>query len=156
MVGCRWCRVGGDVHGWVSNVGDQAAIGVMVTETVPVGSVFVAAGSDAWSCVDGAVGGTDCTLFGGCVGSGGGFVGFGGVHGGGVGSVPGGQVELDNDVTIVDDGANGMDLTPGDNVDDDQTPVTAAPVVVGDEGCGGGSGVAGCDGDVHGGGLEQR
>ena len=113
-----------------SNVGDQAATGVTITETVPVGSVFVAAATNPWSCADGAVGGTVCTID------------LGSVPTSGVGSsgsvaftvealdpFPAGLVELDNDVTIGDDGANGTDLTPGDNADDDQTPVTSSPVV---------------------------
>jgi uncharacterized repeat protein (TIGR01451 family) len=42
---------------------------------------------------------------------------------------PAGQVELDNDVSIADDGANGPDATPGDNSDNDTTPVAAAPAL---------------------------
>ncbi|MEM7350716.1 MAG: isopeptide-forming domain-containing fimbrial protein [Acidobacteriota bacterium] len=38
-----------------------------------------------------------------------------------------GVEEISNAVTIADDGNNGPDPTPGDNSDDDQTPVTAAP-----------------------------
>ena len=45
------------------NCGTQAASGVVITETVPQGTTFSAAGSSAWSgCTDGAVAGTTCTF----------------------------------------------------------------------------------------------
>jgi len=47
----------------VQNTGNTTATGITLTETVPVGTTFVASQSTAgWSCSDGAVGGTSCTL----------------------------------------------------------------------------------------------
>ncbi len=106
-----------------ANIGDQDATGVVLTETVPTGSTFV--GPDDWTCVDGT-----CTLVIGDLPAGeGGTVDF---------TVrvddpfPVDQTELDNVVVIDDDGENGPDPTPEDNVADDQTPVTQPEVIPND------------------------
>ena len=104
-----------------ANNGDQDTTGVVLSETVPTGSTFV--GPDYWTCVDGT-----CTLLIGDLAAGeGGTVDF---------TVrvddpfPADQTELDNVVVIADDGENGPDPTPEDNVADDQTPVTVPEVEV--------------------------
>ena len=69
----RVSKTDGDVHGTPGNVvvytltyinvGDIAATGVTVSETVPANTAFVASASTAgWSCADGAVAGTNCTM----------------------------------------------------------------------------------------------
>lgn len=46
-----------------SNTGNQDGTGAVLTETVPVGTTFVSAGSSAWNgCSNGAPAGTICTL----------------------------------------------------------------------------------------------
>ena len=109
-----------------ANNGDQDATSVELTETVPVGTTFDVAGSTVgWSCADNSPAGTTCTFTLGALDAGdGGSVNFAVT----VDSpLPSGYDEVDNAVTIDDDGSNGPDPTPGDNADDDQTPVDAAP-----------------------------
>jgi uncharacterized repeat protein (TIGR01451 family)/LPXTG-motif cell wall-anchored protein len=110
-----------------ANNGDQDATGVVLTETVPVGSTFV--GPDAeWSCTAGDAAGTVCTHA------------VGGLAAGASGSIAftvkvnatlaAGQVDLDNVVVVADDGENGEDPTPGDNTGLDSTPITLPTVVL--------------------------
>ena len=101
-----------------TNVGSIAATGVVITETVPLQTSFNAAASlpTVWNCADGAVGGTTCTT--GVRGA---------VAGGGgsgalrftvkVNSAPAsGTTQITNRAVIGDDGTNGTDLTPNNNV----------------------------------------
>ncbi len=109
------------------NNGNQTATGVVVTETVPVHTTFVAASSSAgWSCADSSPAGTTCTYT------------IGTLAGGGAGGtlnfavrvnnpVPEGVTEIANTVAIGDDGTNGEDPTPGDNTATDTDDLTAAP-----------------------------
>jgi uncharacterized repeat protein (TIGR01451 family) len=109
------------------NVGDQNATGVVITETVPVGSSFNAGASTAgWVCVPDNSAGSSCSLA------------IGTVNGaGGSGSanfavtvdnpLAAGIDELLNTANIADDGNNGVDPTPGDNSDSDNTPLNAQP-----------------------------
>lgn len=109
-----------------TNVGNQAATGVTLTETVPANTTFVVAGSTAtWSCADGSPAGTACAL------------NVGAVNAGSNGTatfivrvitpVPTGVDTITNTVSIADDGTNGADPTPSNNSDDEPTPLTAAP-----------------------------
>ena len=109
-----------------SNVGNQGATGVAIAEIVPPNSTFDAAGSTAgWSCADGSPAGTPCNFT------------VGALAGGGVGTavfavevvapLPLGVGVIVNQATVADDGANGADPNPGDNLATDSTPVTAAP-----------------------------
>lgn len=109
-----------------SNVGTQAATGVVINETVPANSVFNPASSTAgWSCTPNNNAGANCSFS------------LGTVLGGANGSVnfavtvdnplPAGVIEILNTTSIVDDGGNGPDPTPGDNSDSDNTPVGAFP-----------------------------
>jgi uncharacterized repeat protein (TIGR01451 family)/LPXTG-motif cell wall-anchored protein len=110
-----------------ANNGDQDATGVVLTETVPVGSTFVGPDAD-WSCAPGDPAGTVCTHA------------VGGLAAGASGSVTftvkvnatlaAGQSDLDNVVVVADDGGNGADPTPGDNTGLDSTPITLPTVVL--------------------------
>lgn len=104
------------------NNGSQAATGVVVQETVPVGTTFDAANSSAgW--VEVSTGVFELTL--------------GTVAAGASGSLDfaviaddtfvSGQDDIVNTATISDDGTNGVDPTPGDNTGSDDTPLDAAP-----------------------------
>ena len=107
------------------NVGDADAPGTVISETLPAGSSFDAGASTAgWLCV-----GASCTLSVGTVpaSSGPTAVTF---------AVdvddpfPVGQTDLDNAVSIVDDGSNGADRTPSNNSDTTETPVSAGSDLV--------------------------
>ncbi|MHB8882890.1 MAG: beta strand repeat-containing protein, partial [Thermodesulfovibrionales bacterium] len=109
-----------------SNVGNQGAAGVVITETVPADTTFNAGASTAgWSCANGSAAGTACTFT------------VGGLTAGGIGSVTfavtvlnpvaAGVVQISNTSAIADDGTNGGDPTPGNNSGSDTTPVDAAP-----------------------------
>jgi uncharacterized repeat protein (TIGR01451 family) len=111
-----------------ANVGDQDATGVVITDTVPVNTRFVTAGSSAgWSCANLAPAGTACNLS------------IGNLAAGASGSVtfavqiddplPAGVTFVTNTASIADDGSNGADPTPADNSDDDSTPVSLLPPV---------------------------
>ncbi|MEW6505265.1 MAG: sortase [Chloroflexota bacterium] len=119
-----------------ANNGNQTATGVVITETVPLHTTFVAASSTTgWSCADGSPGGTTCTYT------------IGTLAGGGAGGtltfavrvdnpVPEGVTQVVNTVTIGDDGQNGEDTTPDDNTATDTDDLTAAPdlAIVKDDG----------------------
>jgi uncharacterized repeat protein (TIGR01451 family) len=106
------------------NQGSQDATGVVITEELPQYSVYNAAGSTAgW--VETSPGSGIFTFF------------VGNVAVGQTGSVqfavtvssslPAGVTQLLNTVSIADDGTNGPDENPADNVDSDRTDVDAAP-----------------------------
>jgi fimbrial isopeptide formation D2 family protein/uncharacterized repeat protein (TIGR01451 family) len=109
------------------NVGNQAATGVVISDTVPAHSAFNAGASTAgWSCAPDASPGSVCSLA------------IGTVAGGGAGNtvafavtvddpLAAGVIEIANAALIGDDGSNGPDPTPGNNGDGDTTPVNAAP-----------------------------
>ena len=118
------------------NHGDQGATGVLLEETVPVGTSFDAGGSDGgWVCLPAQAAG------GGSAGAGGGgascALDVGELAAGASGSVtfsvvvdptvPAGLGELTNTVWISDDGTNGDDPDPVDNEAMETTPVEAAP-----------------------------
>jgi len=115
-----------------TNQGNQNATGVEITETVPADTTFDAGSSTAgWSCADGDPAGTVCTFAVGAL----------------AGRIPpndpvyqsvsfavkvdgptlaAGIDEVNNTVSIEDDGTNGPDPTDN-NSDDDNTPIDAAP-----------------------------
>ncbi len=111
-----------------ANTGNQNATGVVITETVPANTTYIASGSSAWSCADGAPAGTTCTL---TIGN----LTAGAAPASAVfkvrvnNTVPAGVTQIKNTVTIADDGANGVDPTPENNTDDEDTPVSAEPDV---------------------------
>ncbi len=109
-----------------TNLGNSDSSGVTVIETVPDNTVFNAGESTSgWSCPDGSPAGTVCTYT------------VGGLTAGGSGSIifavsvnnplPSGVIQIDNTVSIEDDGTHGGDVNLTNNRDDDDTPVAAAP-----------------------------
>ena len=105
-----------------TNIGNQAATNVLITETVPANTTFKLSSSTAgWTgCADGAAAGTVCT-----------FSVSGAVAGGGGGgsvvfavnvpsSVPGNTV-ISNTASIGDDGANGPDPSGNNSGSDTAT-----------------------------------
>ncbi len=110
-----------------SNAGDQDATGVVISEIVPANTTFnaTAAAPTLWSCADASPAGTSCTTT------------IGNLAAGASGSVtfavtvnnplPTGVIQIDNTVSITDDGNNGLDPDPSDNTDTEDTPVDAAP-----------------------------
>jgi uncharacterized repeat protein (TIGR01451 family) len=120
----------GSTYGYtvtVSNVGNQNAVGVVLTETVPANTTFNAAGSTAgWSCANNSPAGTTCTQS------------IGALNGGSasttrrfavtvVNPVAAGVSQISNTASAADDGTNGTDPAPANNSGSDTTPVTAAP-----------------------------
>ena len=107
-----------------SNNGNQAATGVVLTETLPANTTYDAANSD--------IGWTETSA-----GSGVFNFNVGNLAAGASGSVlfavlvdsplPAGTNQLDNSVTIGDDGSNGADPNLNDNTGTDSTPVGNAP-----------------------------
>src|SRR6185436_6141967 len=98
----------------VSNVGNQGAAGVVVTETVPAGTTFTAGSSTAgWSCANGSPAGTTCLFT------------VGALAGGGASTAvnfavtvlnPPGVATILNNASVADDGTNAADPMPGNNL----------------------------------------
>ncbi len=112
----------------LTNVGNQDATGVVLTETVPANSTYNASASSiGWSCPGGGVAGSLCTLSAGNV-SGGASVTrqFAATV---ANPVSAGAQSLDNQAVVADDGTNGSDLTPGNNVATATTPIDAQVVM---------------------------
>ena len=110
-----------------SNIGTQDATGVVITESVPVNSVFNLANSTGvWSCADASPAGTTCTQTIGNINAGDpvATVDFAVTVDDPIAS---GETELLNNVSIADDGNNGMDLDNGNNSDSDTTPFSVIP-----------------------------
>ena len=110
-----------------SNVGNQSAAGVTLTDVVPANTTFDAAGSSAgWTCVPDANPGSSCTNLVGSVAAGApaGTRTFAVTV---ANPVAAGVTQLSNTATIADDGTNGPDPVPANNSSSDTTPVTAAP-----------------------------
>lgn len=107
-----------------TNLGNQIATGVIVSETVPTYTTFDAAASSAgWSCPDGAPEGTACTYTLGQVADVPGALYFAIDL---PAALPAGVVSVTNTAAITDDGASGPDTDPGNNTAFDITPVGAA------------------------------
>ena len=109
--------------------GNQNTQNVVVTDTVPVGSTYSAAGSlpVIWSCADGSPAGTICERNLGAL-----TVGSSGVLGFAVlidNPLPTGVSEALNTASITDGGINGPDPTPGNNVSSIATPLVLEPPV---------------------------
>jgi len=109
-----------------ANVGNQHAIGVVITETVPEHTSFDAANSSPdWTCANGAPGGTLCTYPVGNLSAG--FSGNATFAVRIVSTLPAGVTHIDNTTTIADDGSNSADLIPVNRTATLATPVVAAP-----------------------------
>ena len=112
-----------------ANVGTYQATGVVIHDTVPQYTTFEPGSStNGWVCEPDNNQGSDCHLDIGTVAAG---------AGGSVlfavrldSPLPSGVTQIENTAVIGDDGASGGDPTPGNNEDDDTTPVDAAPDLV--------------------------
>jgi uncharacterized repeat protein (TIGR01451 family) len=110
-----------------ANSGNRGATGVVITETVPANTTWNAGASTAgWVCAPSGNAGSTCTLAVGAVAAG------GATHTATfavavVNPVPGGVTQIANTASIADDGTNGTDPTPANNIGSDTTPVSAAP-----------------------------
>ncbi len=111
------------------NTGTQDATGVSLAELVPANSTFNAAASapSVWSCADGSPAGTSCTLQIGDLDAGDqGTAGFAVTV---VAPLPAGVEQIQNGVSIRDDGSNSQGI-PIFAVAFDITPVIAQPDLV--------------------------
>lgn len=99
------------------NQGNQGATGVVLAETVPEHSTFdSSASSSGWSCS-----GASCQLEIGALAAGAGdTVNFAVKVDN---PLPAGVTQISNSASIADDGGNGSEPTPNDNLATDQTPV---------------------------------
>lgn len=112
-----------------SNAGNQDAVAVELTATVPTDTTFYLAGSTgAWNCADNSAAGTVCAL------SVGDLAGGGGASGSPVkfavtvtNPVPAGGLTLTLNAGVADSGADGVDPNPVNNTGTDTTPIIAAP-----------------------------
>ena len=106
-----------------TNTGNQDATGVTLTETVPAQTTFVGTG---WSCAPDNTAGSVCTYLAGAVSGGGGAsaVTFTVQI---VNQLAAGVTQISNTATVADDGSNGVDATPANNIATELTPVEAAP-----------------------------
>jgi uncharacterized repeat protein (TIGR01451 family) len=108
------------------NNGDQGAAGVVLSETVPANSSFNAGASTAgWVCVPDGNAGSTCTLPVGNLAPGANGSATFAVT---VAGPPSSVTQIDNTVTITDDGTNGPEPEPDDNTDTDSTPVAGASI----------------------------
>jgi large repetitive protein len=111
------------------NVGNQGATGVVLTDSVPANTTFLPGSSTAgWTCVPDNNAGSSCTLSVGALAST--VVGSATFAVAVVNPVPAGVSQISNTASVADDGANGVDPTPGNNSATDTTPVSAAPDLV--------------------------
>ncbi|MEK6281956.1 MAG: Ig-like domain repeat protein [Acidobacteriota bacterium] len=109
-----------------SNVGTQNAAGVVLTETVPVGTTFTTTGSSAWTgCSNGSPAGTVCTISVGnlTAGAPAASATFAVVV---TNPAAAGLTSIVNTASIADDGANGTDPTLPNTTTDTDT-LDAAP-----------------------------
>ena len=110
-----------------SNVGNQDAAGVTLTDVVPANTTFNAGGSSAgWTCAPDPNAGSTCTNVVGALAAGAPAAArtFAVTV---ANPVPAGVTQISNTGTIADDGTNGPDPTPANNSSTDTTPLTAAP-----------------------------
>jgi len=128
----------GDIHGTpgsviqytltFTNTGDQGATGIVLTDTVPANSSFKPTSSHPdWVCSPDNDPGSTCVI-----------TLTTSLAGGNATSVitfalqvdnpfPLSEPSITNTVTIADDGTNGVDVTPGNNVYTDTTPIDNLP-----------------------------
>lgn len=110
-----------------ANLGNQAATGVLITETTPAHTGFNAMlSSEGWNCTPDDNAGSVCTFLIGDVGAGQtGVIAFAVTVSR---PLPTGLALIANTATIGDDGANGVDSNPANNTDSVETPVQSAPI----------------------------
>ena len=109
------------------NLGNQSVTGVVITETVPAHTRFTRTGSDPrWSCAEGALAGTTCTL------NAGALPGLSGDRTAAFAVIvdqplPAGVTALANTTSIDDDHNNGGEANPGNNTAQTNTPLDTHP-----------------------------
>lgn len=112
-----------------TNNGTVAADEVLLTEEVPANTTFVAAQSDAgWSCADGSPATTECRLSLGTIAA-----GASGTRRFAIrvaGTLPPGVIQIDNRAVLGSEALGGVDPTPSDNADDEQTLFDPTAVTV--------------------------
>lgn len=111
-----------------SNIGNQGATGVVLTETVPANTTFDAGSSSpGWTCVPDNNPGSTCTLTvaGTLAGAGGAGASVFAVTV--VSPLPAGVAQVSNTASVADDTTNGAEPNTGNNASSDTTPITAAP-----------------------------
>ncbi len=110
-----------------ANTGAKDATGVVITETVPVGSTFVAGSSDpGWVCADVAAGSECAVAVGDLAAGASGTVDFTVLV---ADALPVGQTQLDNVVTISDDDCEGV-CAEGTDETPVRRPVEVLPNVI--------------------------
>ena len=106
----------------LNNVGQHDADGVVITETVPIHTRFVAAASSSgWSCADGAPAGTICSMAVGALAANDGNTWQFAVAADD--PLPEGVDNVTNNASAADDGTHGSDPTPANNSATEGTPV---------------------------------
>ena len=108
----------------VTSVNGQNAVGVQLSETVPANTTFNAAASlpSVWSCPNGSVGGTVCTLNVGAVNAAANGSATFAVNV--LAALPAGVIQISNSSTIAESpNANGTDPTPANNTGSDTTNI---------------------------------
>ena len=112
-----------------SNIGNQTATGVVITETVPLNTRFQTSGrGNRWSCVNGDAAGTTCTLSIGTL-----AVGASGMVTFAVridDPVPPNVMTIVNRAVIADDGVNGPDPTPNNNAGSALVPLNTTAIAL--------------------------
>lgn len=108
------------------NLGAQSASGVVLTETVPTSTTFLAAGSPGFTCAGSGDAGDTCTRPIGALPAG---ACQGAAFAVSVSDQAPGGVDLINIVTVTDDGAGGPDANPANNTATDTTPVGLPPTL---------------------------
>lgn len=112
-----------------SNVGNQGAAGVKLTETVPANTTYNAAATPGWTCTPNNNAGSTCTKTVGALAGGGtnGSTTFAVTV---ANSLPGGTTQITNVATIDDDHANGPDPNTANNTTGNvTTPVDTPPTL---------------------------
>ena len=108
----------------MTNVGDQGVGSFSLSQLVPVGTTFNAAGSPGWTCVPDGTAGSTCTFTGGPLAGGGGTTDVDFVVDV-VSPVPAGLEDIDTAVTVTAPG----DTNPANDTDIETTPLDASPDV---------------------------
>lgn len=108
----------------ITSVNGQNAVGVLLSETVPTNATFNAASSlpSVWSCPNGSVGGTVCTLNVGAVNAGAGGSATFGINV--LAALPAGVLQISNSSTVAESpNTNGTDPISANNTGSDTTNI---------------------------------
>jgi uncharacterized repeat protein (TIGR01451 family) len=113
-----------------ANAGNQGASGVTLTDVVPANTTFNPGASTAgWICMPSNAAGSNCTL---SIGS----LAGGGANGAASyavtvnASLSPSVTQISNQAIVADDGSNGSDPTPNNNMASDTTPISGADLSI--------------------------